>query len=122
MGRLALDDFGTGYSSVPYLRRFPIDAMKIDRSFVRDVTADTDDASIVGAVIGMGKRLRMLVVAEGIETPEQLAFLRELNCPVGQGYYFSRPVVAEKFARLLAHDPHSSDLRRRRPLFQTVRR
>jgi len=86
------------------------------------VIADAGDASIVGAVIGMGKRLHMQVVAEGIETPEQLKFLREQNCPEGQGYYFSRPVVAEKFARLLAHDPPSSDVRRRRPLFQTVRR
>ena len=122
MGRLALDDFGTGYSSVPYLRRFPIDAMKIDRSFVRDVIADADDAAIVGAIIGMGKRLHMQVVAEGIETPEPLAFLREENCPEGQGYYFSRPVVAEEFAQLLAREPPRWDVRARRPRFQTVRR
>jgi len=119
---LALDDFGTGYSSLSYLKRFPIDTVKIDQSFVRDVIADAGDASIVGAVIGMGKRLHMQVVAEGIETPEQLKFLREQNCPEGQGYYFSRPVVAEKFAQLLGRDPPRWDARTRRPLLQTVRR
>jgi EAL domain-containing protein (putative c-di-GMP-specific phosphodiesterase class I) len=99
--QLALDDFGTGYSSLSYLRRFPIDTLKIDRSFVRDLTMDADDASIVSAVISMGKKLHMQVVAEGVETPQQLAFLKEQGCPEGQGYYFSRPIVAEEFARLL---------------------
>jgi len=99
--QIALDDFGTGYSSLSYLKRFPIDTVKIDRSFVRDLTTDADDASIVSAVIGMGKRLHMQVVAEGVETPEQLVFLKEQSCPEGQGYYFSRPMVAEEFAKLL---------------------
>ena len=99
--QIALDDFGTGYSSLSYLKRFPIDTVKIDRSFVRDLTTDADDASIVSAVIGMGKRLHMQVVAEGVETPEQLVFLTEQSCPEGQGYYFSRPMVAEEFAKLL---------------------
>jgi diguanylate cyclase (GGDEF)-like protein/PAS domain S-box-containing protein len=99
--RLALDDFGTGYSSLSYLRRFPIDTLKIDRSFVSDLPAATGDASIVDAVIGMGKSLHMTVVAEGVETPEQLARLQHQGCPVGQGYLFSRPVSSERMACLL---------------------
>jgi len=102
---LALDDFGTGYSSLSYLKRFPIDTLKIDRSFVHDVTSDADDASIVSAVINMGKSLRMRVVAEGVETSEQLAFLQEQSCPEGQGYYFSHPVPPGEFARLLERRP-----------------
>jgi diguanylate cyclase (GGDEF)-like protein/PAS domain S-box-containing protein len=99
--RLALDDFGTGYSSLSYLKRFPISTLKIDRSFVRDLATDADDASIVCAVISMGKSLHMQVVAEGVETQEQLAFLKEQVCPAGQGYYFSEPLTACAFARLL---------------------
>jgi diguanylate cyclase (GGDEF)-like protein/PAS domain S-box-containing protein len=98
---LALDDFGTGYSSLSYLRRFPIDTLKIDQSFVRDLTTDADDASIVSAVISMGKSLHKRVVAEGVETPEQLAFLQEQNCPEGQGYYLSQPLVAGQLTQLL---------------------
>lgn len=101
---LALDDFGTGYSSLSYLKRFPIDTLKIDQSFVRDLATDASDASIVCAVISMGKSLNMHVVAEGVETPEQLAFLRKQVCPEGQGYFFSRPVVASEMTRLL-HAP-----------------
>jgi diguanylate cyclase (GGDEF)-like protein/PAS domain S-box-containing protein len=99
--QLALDDFGTGYSSLSYLKRFPIDTLKIDQSFVRDLITDADDASIVRAVIGMGESLRMLVIAEGVETREQLAFLREHSCPEGQGFYFSHPVAAGEFSQLL---------------------
>jgi EAL domain-containing protein (putative c-di-GMP-specific phosphodiesterase class I) len=98
---LALDDFGTGYSSLSYLKRFPIDTLKIDQSFVRNLTTDADDASIVSAVISMGKSLHMTVVAEGVETRDQLAFLKEQRCPEGQGYYFSHPVVAGTFTRLM---------------------
>jgi EAL domain-containing protein (putative c-di-GMP-specific phosphodiesterase class I) len=98
---LALDDFGTGYSSLSYLKRFPIDTLKIDQSFVRDLTTDADDAGIVAAVIGMGNSLHMRVVAEGIETREQLEFLQEYNCPQGQGFYFSRPLPAAECGKLL---------------------
>lgn len=99
--RIALDDFGTGYSSLSHLKRFPIDTLKIDRSFVRNLPTDADDASIVSAVIGMGKGLQVRVVAEGVETQGQLAFLRKWGCPEGQGYYFSRPVNAREFTDLL---------------------
>jgi diguanylate cyclase (GGDEF)-like protein/PAS domain S-box-containing protein len=99
---LALDDFGTGYSSLSYVKRFPIDTLKIDQSFVRDLATDADDASIVSAVISMGKSLHMRVVAEGVETREQLEFLREHSCPFAQGYYFSPPVSAGEFSQLLA--------------------
>ena len=99
--RLAIDDFGTGYSSLSYLTRFPIDALKLDQSFVRGVIASPDDAVIVIAVIGMGQSLRHRVIAEGVETPEQLAFLQVHGCDEGQGHYFSRPVMAPQFAQLL---------------------
>jgi diguanylate cyclase (GGDEF)-like protein len=102
--RIALDDFGTGYSSLSYLKRFPIDTLKIDRSFVCNIATDPDDACIVSAVIGMGEGLHMRVVAEGVETEEQLEYLQEQNCPEGQGYYFSRPLTSTEFAALLGCD------------------
>lgn len=101
--RLALDDFGTGYSSLTYLKRFPIDTLKIDQSFLCDITLNADDASIVSAVISMGKSLHMRVIAEGIEAQEQLAFLKEQGCSEGQGSYFSRPMEATEFIRLFGH-------------------
>jgi diguanylate cyclase (GGDEF)-like protein/PAS domain S-box-containing protein len=105
---LALDDFGTGYSSLSHLKRFPIDSLKIDQSFVRDIATDVDDASIVSAVISMGRSLQMRVVAEGVETPEQVAFLQQQCCPEGQGYYFSRPVASEEFTQLFARSVGSA--------------
>jgi diguanylate cyclase (GGDEF)-like protein/PAS domain S-box-containing protein len=98
---LAVDDFGTGYSSLSYLRQFPIDILKIDRSFVQQITADSEDSLIVSAIINMGKSLKHVVVAEGIETQEQRAYLQSQHCAEGQGYFFSRPVPAAQFAHLL---------------------
>ena len=98
---LAVDDFGTGYSSLSYLRQFPIDVLKIDQSFVDQITVDPDDSSIVSAIINMGKSLKHLVVAEGIETQEQRAYLQAQHCAEGQGYLFSRPLSAAQFAQLL---------------------
>jgi diguanylate cyclase (GGDEF)-like protein len=99
--RLAVDDFGTGYSSLSYLRRFPIDTLKLDRSFVQEITTNADDAIIVSAVISLGKSLKHRIIAEGVETAEQLVFLQAHSCDEGQGYYFSRPVTAQQFAKLL---------------------
>jgi len=98
---LALDDFGTGYSSLTHLKRFPIDALKIDQSFVRDLVTDEDGASVVTAMIGMGRNLHMQVVAEGVETRQQLEILKGHGCPQAQGYFFGRPMPAEEFGRLL---------------------
>jgi diguanylate cyclase (GGDEF)-like protein/PAS domain S-box-containing protein len=99
--QVAVDDFGTGYSSLSYLRKFPIDALKIDKSFVGRLGMTADDASIVKAVIGMAQSLRLRVVAEGVETMEQSEFLQDQACDEAQGYYFGRPVAAPEFATLL---------------------
>ncbi len=99
--RLALDDFGTHYSSLSYLRKFPLDALKIDQTFVRQITTVPPETAIVIAVIAMGRSLNLRVVAEGVETLEELDFLRSHDCDEAQGYYFSRPVPAEQFAKLL---------------------
>jgi diguanylate cyclase len=98
---LAVDDFGTGYSSLSYLRQFPIDILKIDLSFVHQISDDPNDSAIVRAIIDMGKNLKQRVIAEGIETQEQLALLQAWHCAEGQGYFFSRPVPAAQFAHLL---------------------
>lgn len=99
--KLAIDDFGTGYSSLSYLQRFPIHTLKIDKSFVNQMTSNADDASIVNAIISMGKSLRQRLIAEGVETPEQHASLLALHCDEGQGYYFCRPVDAAQLTGLL---------------------
>ncbi|MCY0108351.1 EAL domain-containing protein [Pseudomonas monsensis] len=100
--RLAIDDFGTGYSSLSYLRRFPIDVLKIDQSFIRGLSDNHNDAALVSAIISLGKTLGLNVIAEGIETAGQLAFLKAHHCEEGQGYFFSKALPADAFARLLA--------------------
>jgi EAL domain-containing protein (putative c-di-GMP-specific phosphodiesterase class I) len=98
---VAIDDFGTGYSSLSYLRKLPIDTLKIDQSFVGQIVSGDDNAAIVTAVISMARSLKLRVVAEGVETFEMLEFLHAHQCEEAQGYYFSRPVPAEQFAKLL---------------------
>ena len=99
--RISIDDFGTGYSSLSYIKRLPIDIIKIDKAFVRDITTDQDDAAIVSAIIAMAHSLRLRVVAEGVETQEQLDFLRSQGCDAMQGFFFSRPLPADEICRLL---------------------
>ena len=102
--QLSVDDFGTGYSSLAYLKRFPVQTLKIDQSFVRDLSGAGDDAGIVKAIIAMADSLKLGVVAEGVETKEQLACLANLNCDQYQGYYFSKPVPAADFVKILQRD------------------
>ena len=101
---ISLDDFGTGYSSLSHLKRFPIDHLKIDQSFVRDITTDPDSAVICNTVIGLAHNLKMTVIAEGVETEAQMRCLRRQRCDEMQGYFFSKPVLAHEFAQLLAQD------------------
>ena len=99
---LAIDDFGTGFSSLRLLHAMPIDAVKIDRSFVHDIETDKDDATIVKAIIGLADSLGLEVVAEGVETEQQMEFLRSHGCKMAQGFLFSRPLPASNFEELLA--------------------
>jgi len=107
--KLAIDDFGTGYSSFSYLRQFRVTKLKIDRSFVRDVAVNSDDAAITTAIISMGKSLNLKVIAEGVENEAQMTFLRAHHCDEIQGYYFSRPLAVDKVADKLrdnTREPH----------------
>jgi EAL domain-containing protein (putative c-di-GMP-specific phosphodiesterase class I) len=99
--RLAIDDFGTGYSSLSYLRRFPIDVLKIDQSFIRGLSNDSNDAALVSTIISMGRSLKLTIIAEGVETLEQLDFLKAHQCEEGQGYYFSKAVEPSAFVQYL---------------------
>ena len=119
--RVAIDDFGTGYSSLSYLRKFPVDAVKIDQSFIRQISTAGDDTTIVKAVIGMAHGLKLRVTAEGVETLEEVAFLRAYRCEEAQGYYFSRPVLPQQFAMLLKDGlPTSGAVVHRSPLMSAV--
>jgi diguanylate cyclase (GGDEF)-like protein len=102
--RISIDDFGTGYSSLAYLKRFPIDTIKIDRAFIRDVTTDADDAAIVLAIINMAHSLKLNVIAEGVETAEQLDYLQRHGCDQIQGYYFSRPVPPSMLEQIVERE------------------
>ena len=99
--QLAIDDFGTGYSSLSYLKYFPIDKLKIDQSFVNDIPEDSDAVAIAKTIISLARNLNIRVIAEGVETKEQLDFLREEGCDEIQGYYFSRPLATDEFTKLL---------------------
>jgi EAL domain-containing protein (putative c-di-GMP-specific phosphodiesterase class I) len=102
--QIALDDFGTGYSSLSYLKRFPVDRLKVDRSFVQDIGTDVDDATIVRTIIALGHNLGLKVVAEGVENEQQIEFLCANLCDELQGYYFGKPMQAAELARLLRRD------------------
>jgi EAL domain-containing protein (putative c-di-GMP-specific phosphodiesterase class I) len=104
--KISVDDFGTGYSSLGYLKRFPVDVIKIDHTFVRDLATSADDAAITTAIIAMARSLKLEVLAEGVETPAQAEFLLERGCNLMQGYMFGRPLPAPKFERLLKPSSH----------------
>ena len=108
---IAIDDFGTGYSSLSYLKKFPIDTLKIDRSFVRDIEHDQDDAAIVSSILSMASNLKLRVVAEGVETEAQLDFLRARGCEMAQGYFFSKPLPADEYMQWLQDWNESNSLR-----------
>ena len=103
--KVAIDDFGTGDSSLSYLKNLPIDTVKLDRSFVAGATTDPDDAALVMAIVTLAHNLRLRVIAEGVETNDQVAFLRRLICDEAQGYLFGKPMPPEMFEMTIAADP-----------------
>jgi EAL domain-containing protein (putative c-di-GMP-specific phosphodiesterase class I) len=100
---ISIDDFGTGYSSLAYLKKLPVDTLKIDKEFIRDITEDEDDASIVKSVIALAKSMRIAVLAEGVETSDQLSFLKKEGCNLIQGYYLSQPKPAADIPALISY-------------------
>ncbi|WP_228720067.1 EAL domain-containing protein [Methylococcus geothermalis] len=112
--RFSIDDFGTGYSSLERLHRLPVDKLKIDQSFIRDVTGTEDNATITRAIIALAKQLRLKVLAEGVETAEQLEFLKKAGCDEVQGYYFSRPIPAAEVVPWLSGDGTAGEIQDRR--------
>jgi EAL domain-containing protein (putative c-di-GMP-specific phosphodiesterase class I) len=117
-----MDDFGTGYSSLAYLKRFPIDKIKVDQSFIRDIPDDSDDAAIVTAIIAMARSLQLVVVAEGVETEEQIDFLKQHGCDRMQGFVMSRAVPPAEFARIVAEFASLKTTGREDDLDRAVRR
>ena len=109
---LSIDDFGTGYSSLGYLRQFPVDALKIDRSFVKDLHTSDDDAAICAAIIAMARELKLKVIAEGVANVEQLEFLRKHRCDQAQGYLISKPIPVADLERLLRDTQHGDGQQR----------
>ena len=105
--RVSIDDFGTGYSSLQYLKKLHLDTLKIDQSFVRDITADSSSAAIVGTIIAMARHLELDVIAEGVETYEELGYLIGQGCHVFQGFYFSRPLPHEAFIERLTQEQNN---------------
>jgi len=103
--RLSLDDFGTGYSTLGYLHRFPIDFLKIDKTFVQTAIKGGENSRIVETIVNLAEHIGLRVIAEGVETIDQLNFLRKINCELAQGYYFSYPISIEKVRELLSQDP-----------------
>ena len=99
--RIAIDDFGTGYSSLSALKNFPVARLKIDKSFIKDLATDESDQAVASAVISLGQKLNLRVIAEGVETDDQIAFLRKNNCDEMQGYHFSKPVSSAEIVELL---------------------
>jgi len=102
--RLAIDDFGTGYSSLAQLKHLPVNTLKVDRSIIHKIPEKTEDKAIAEAIIAMGKTLSLKVVTEGVETKEQMEFLKQLPCDEMQGFYFSKPLMPDKFANLLSRN------------------
>jgi EAL domain-containing protein (putative c-di-GMP-specific phosphodiesterase class I) len=102
---ISIDDFGTGYSSLSYLHSFPVDTLKIDKSFVQRLNLTSENIGLIPVIISLAKTMNMNVIAEGIELPEQLKILRELNCGLGQGYFFAKPLPGEELINLLSLTP-----------------
>ncbi len=115
---VAMDDFGTGYSSLGFLKRFPVDILKIDRTFIRDICEDSDDRAICSAIVSLAQALKLDVIAEGVETVEQMDLLRDQGCHIIQGFLFARPMPAEKVMSWITDEGDSMMMKMLRPIAQ----